>query len=82
MGRAGLDPIETASIDELRARQRERLRWSVKHAYTNVAPYREKCEAAGVHYEDLREIEDLRKFPFTTKEDLRRTYPFGLFAVR
>lgn len=76
-----LEPIETASIDELRALQLERLRWSVRHAYDNVAPYRAKCEAKGVHPDDLKTLEDLAKFPFTTKQDLRDHYPFGLFAV-
>lgn len=76
-----LEPIETASIDELRALQLERLKWSVRHAYENVAPYRAKCEAQGVHPDDLKTLEDLAKFPFTTKQDLRDHYPFGLFAV-
>ena len=76
-----LDPIETASIDELRALQLERLRWSLDHAWRNVAHYRAKFEAAGVRPQDLRTLEDLARFPFTTKADLRETYPFGMFAV-
>lgn len=76
-----LDPIETASIDALRALQLERLKWSVRHAYDNVAHYRAKCEAAGVHPDDLRALTDLSRFPFTSKSDLRDTYPFGMFAV-
>ncbi len=76
-----LEPIEKASIDELRALQLQRLQWSVRHAYENVAPYRAKCQAQGVHPEDLKTLEDLAKFPFTTKQDLRDHYPFGLFAV-
>jgi phenylacetate-CoA ligase len=76
-----LEPIERASRDELAALQLSRLRWSVRHTYDNVAPYRAKCEALGVHPDDLRTLADLAKFPFTTKQDLRDHYPFGLFAV-
>ncbi|HZP87792.1 MAG TPA: phenylacetate--CoA ligase PaaK [Burkholderiales bacterium] len=78
---AGLEPIERASQDELRSLQLQRLQWSVRHAYDNVAHYREKFAAAGVHPNDLRSLDDLAKFPFTTKQDLRDTYPFGMFAV-
>jgi phenylacetate-CoA ligase len=77
----GLEPIETASRDELSAIQLERLKWSVKHTYENVEHYRKKCQAKGVHPDDLITLEDLTKFPFTTKQDLRDTYPFGMFAV-
>ncbi|MFO0460723.1 MAG: phenylacetate--CoA ligase PaaK [Burkholderiales bacterium] len=76
-----LEPIETASIDELRALQLERLTWSLEHAYDNVAHYRRKFDDAGVHPSDLKTLSDLSKFPFTTKADLRDTYPFGMFAV-
>ena len=76
-----LEPIEKASVDELRALQLQRLRWSVQHAYDNVAHYRESFHAAGVHPQDLRSLEDLAKFPFTVKDDLRANYPFGMFAV-
>ncbi|HVL56106.1 MAG TPA: phenylacetate--CoA ligase PaaK [Burkholderiaceae bacterium] len=76
-----LDPIEKASVDELRALQLERLRWSLAHAYENVPHYRRKFDAAGVHPSDLRELSELARFPFTTKDDLRQTYPFGMFAV-
>ena len=76
-----LDPIEKASVDELRALQLERLRWSLAHAYVHVPHYRAKFDAAGVRPEDLKSLEDLAKFPFTGKSDLRETYPFGLFAV-
>jgi phenylacetate-CoA ligase len=65
----------------LRSLQLERLQWSVRHAYANVAPYRAKCEAAGVVPDDLQQLEDLAKFPFTVKDDLRQAYPFGMFAV-
>lgn len=78
---AGLDPIETASRDEISALQLERLKWSVKHTYDNVAPYRAKCEKKGIHPSDLKSLSDLSKFPFMTKSDLRDHYPFGLFAV-
>jgi phenylacetate-CoA ligase len=80
-GPGDLEPIETASADELQAVQLERLRWSVRHAYDNVAHCRKKFEAHGVHPGDLRTLEDLAKFPFTGKQDLRENYPFGLFAV-
>src|SRR5678815_5358381 len=76
-----LEPIEKASIDELRALQLQRLQWSVRHAYENVAHYRESFRVAGVHPHDLRSLEDLAKFPFTVKDDLRANYPFGMFAV-
>ncbi|MEQ8601995.1 MAG: phenylacetate--CoA ligase PaaK [Marivibrio sp.] len=77
----GLHPIETASRDEIEALQLSRLKWSVKHAYDNVPHYRAKLDAAGVHPNDVRDLTDLAKLPFTTKEDLRETYPFGMFAV-
>lgn len=75
------EPIERASQDELRALQLERLKWSLAHAYQNVPHYRRKFEAAGVHPGELKSREDLARFPFTTKADLRENYPFGLFAV-
>lgn len=77
----GLDPIETASRDEIAALQLERLRWTLNHAYTNVAHYKAAFDAAGVHPDDCRSLADLARFPFTAKDDLRRNYPFGLFAV-
>ncbi|USX52875.1 phenylacetate--CoA ligase PaaK [Lentzea sp. HUAS12] len=76
-----LEPIETASVDELRALQLERLRWSVRHAYENVPHYRAAFDAAGVHPDDVKTLGDLAKLPFTTKADLRDNYPFGMFAV-
>jgi len=75
------EPIEKASVDELRALQRERLRWSLKHAYEKVRHYRKTFDAAGVRPGDLKDPADLAKFPFTTKADLRANYPFGMFAV-
>jgi phenylacetate-CoA ligase len=79
--RRGLHAIETASLDELRSLQLQRLRWSIRHTYDNVPAYRSRCEAVGAHPDDLGSLEDLAKFPFTVKTDLRDQYPFGLFAV-
>lgn len=76
-----MEPIEKASIDELRSLQLERLQWTLEHTYKNVAPYRAKCDAAGVRPADLKSLEDLALFPFTVKDDLRQSYPFGMFAV-
>jgi phenylacetate-CoA ligase len=76
-----LEPIERASIDELRGLQLERLRWSLRHAYDNVPHYRTAFDAAHVHPNDCTELADLARFPFTTKGDLRANYPFGMFAV-
>jgi phenylacetate-CoA ligase len=76
-----LEPIEKASRDELQALQLTRMKASLRHAYDKVPHYRQKFEAAGVHPDDLQSLADLAKFPFTTKADLRDTYPFGMFAV-
>ncbi len=76
-----LEAIEKSSVDELRALQLTRLKWSLQHAYDNVAHYRKKFDEAGVHPRDLKSLADLGKFPFTAKQDLRENYPFGLFAV-
>jgi phenylacetate-CoA ligase len=76
-----LEPIERASIDELRSLQLERMRWSLRHAYEHVPRYRRSFDEAGVHPDDLRELADLARFPFTTKQDLREEYPYGMFAV-
>src|SRR5262245_18374442 len=76
-----LEPIETASRDELQALQLQRLQWTVQHAYQNVPHYRKAFDARGVHPRDLRTLADLAKFPFTAKKDLRDNYPFGMFAV-
>ncbi|AEV25836.1 phenylacetate-CoA ligase [Azospira oryzae PS] len=77
----GLDAIENASRDEITALQVERLRWTLKHAYDNVPHYRAKFDAQGVHPDDFHSLDDLRKFPFTTKQDLRDNYPFKMFAT-
>ena len=76
-----LEPIERASLDQLRALQLQRLQWSVRHAYENVPHYRRRFEQHGVYPDQLRSLEDLAKFPFTAKSDLRDNYPFGMFAV-
>ena len=76
-----LEAIETASRDEVQALQLQRLRWTLAHAYANVAHYREAFDAKGVHPDDLKQLSDLANFPFTVKADLRNHYPFGLFAV-
>jgi phenylacetate-CoA ligase len=79
--RGELEPIEIASRDEIAALQLHRLQATLRHAHDNVAHFRGKCESLGVHPGDLRALADLGKFPFTTKDDLRQTYPFGMFAV-
>jgi len=76
-----LEPIERASRDELRALQLARLQWSLRHAYDNVPHYRKAFNAKGVKPGDLKDLADLRHFPFTVKSDLRDNYPFGMFAV-
>ncbi len=76
-----LDPIETASRDEIMALQRTRMAETLRHAYANVPHYRAAFDAAGVHPADFRDLADLSRFPFTTKADLRANYPFGMFAV-
>jgi phenylacetate-CoA ligase len=76
-----LEPIERASRDEITALQLQRLKWTLRHCYDNVPYYRKTFDAAGAHPDDVRELKDLAKFPFSTKKDLRDNYPFGLFAV-
>ena len=76
-----LDPIETASRDEIAALQRTRLGQTLRHAYANVPHYRRAFDAAGVHPDDFRDLPDLARFPLTTKADLRANYPYGMFAV-
>jgi phenylacetate-CoA ligase len=79
--RADLDPIEIASRDAIAALQLDRMKWSLRHAYDNVAHYRSTFDAVGVHPDDLRDLSDLARFPFTVKKDLRDNYPFGMVAV-
>jgi phenylacetate-CoA ligase len=76
-----LNPIEIASRDEIAALQLRRMKWSLKHAYENVRHYQKSFDAAGVHPDDLKDLSDLRKFPLTSKDDLRANYPYGMFAV-
>jgi phenylacetate-CoA ligase len=76
-----LDPIEIASRDEIAALQLERLKWTLQHAYRNVPHYRAAFDKAGVHPDDLKDLSDLARFPFTVKDDLRANFPFGMFAV-
>ncbi len=78
---ADLDPIEIAPVEEIRALQLDRLKWSLEHAYANVPHYRQAFDAAGVQPGGLTQLSDLAHFPFTTKPDLRANYPFGMFAV-
>jgi phenylacetate-CoA ligase len=80
-GGMALDPIETASMDELRGLQLQRLQASLTLAYDKVPHYQAKFKAAGIHPSQLKTLDDLAHFPFTTKADLRDTYPFGMFAV-
>jgi phenylacetate-CoA ligase len=76
-----LEPIEKAGKDELGSLQLDRLKTTVRQAYERVPHYKKKLDAAGVHPGDLKQHTDLAKFPFTTKDDLRQNYPFGMFAV-
>jgi phenylacetate-CoA ligase len=76
-----LEPIEMASRDALHALQLERLKNTVAKAYERIPHYKRKFDAIGVHPDDLKEVADIAKFPFTTKDDLRQNYPFGMFAV-
>ena len=75
------EPIERASIDELKSLQLQRLQWSLRHAYDNVPHYKKAFDAAGAHPDDVRSLEDLSRFPFLVKQDFRDQYPFGLLAV-
>lgn len=77
----GLEAIENASVEEIRGLQTERLRHTLQHAYRNSPIYRQKFDRAGVAPDDFRSLEDLARFPFTTKSDLRENYPFGLCCV-
>jgi phenylacetate-CoA ligase len=79
--RQDLEPIEIASRDEISALQLKRLKWTLDHVYKNVAHYKRAFDQAGVHPDDMKTLDDLRKFPFTAKADLRDNYPFGLMAM-
>jgi phenylacetate-CoA ligase len=76
-----LDPLETASVDQLRATQLQRLQWSVQHAYDNVPMYKQRFDEKGVHPSDIKQLSDISKLPFTYKNDLRDNYPYGMFAT-
>jgi len=78
---AALDRLETASIDQLRQHQLERLRWCLQYAYERVPLYRQRFDNCGIAPDDFKQLDDLAKFPFTLKDDLRDHYPFGMFAV-
>jgi phenylacetate-CoA ligase len=79
--RTPFHPYERASRDELAALQLKRLKASLRHTYDHVSHYRAKCERAGVHPDDVKELADLKRFPFTTKQDFRNNYPYGMLAV-
>ena len=79
--RESLEPIEIASRDEIAALQLTRLKWTLQHAYGNVAHYKNAFDKAGLRPDDLKSLDDLSKFPFTVKDDLRAHYPFGMFAM-
>ncbi len=76
-----LEPIEIAPLEEIRALQLARLKWSLRHAYENVPHYRQAFDAKGISPDDLRALDDLRHFPLTSKADLRANYPYGMLAV-
>ncbi|TYC53102.1 phenylacetate--CoA ligase [Rhodobacterales bacterium] len=80
--RETLDPIEIASRDEISALQEKRLTWSLNHAYANSTFFRKRFDERGVHPDDFKSLADLAKFPFTVKQHLRDTYPFGMFATK
>ncbi|MBP3686264.1 MAG: phenylacetate--CoA ligase, partial [Clostridia bacterium] len=73
--------VETMPLSQMRELQSERLKEIVQHVYDNVEIYRERMDAAGISPKDIQSIDDLKKLPFTMKQDLRDTYPYGMFAV-
>ena len=73
-----LADVVTDNMAEL---QLQRLKWSVRHSYDNSPLYREKLDTAGVKPDDIQELDDVRKLPFTDKAELRKDYPFGWRAV-
>src|SRR4030081_4064767 len=79
--RAEMDDAERRSRDEIIGLQKERVAWTLAHAYDNVAHYKKAFDKAGVHPADFRQLPDLGNFPFTVKPDLRDNYPFNMFAV-
>ncbi|HOV07586.1 MAG TPA: phenylacetate--CoA ligase [Spirochaetota bacterium] len=73
--------IETMPEKKMKELQLERLKWSVRHAYDNVPFYKKKFDEAGFHPDQLKSLDDMRRIPFLTKQDMRDHYPYGLFAV-
>lgn len=73
--------IESMPVDKMKELQLERLKWSIRHAYDNVPFYKKKFEAAGFHPDQFRSLDDMKRIPFLTKQDMRDNYPYGLFAV-
>lgn len=73
--------IESMPVEKMKELQLERLKWSVRHAYDNVPFYKKKFEAAGFHPDQLKSLDDMKRVPFLTKQDMRDNYPYGLFAV-
>jgi len=73
--------METMPVQKLKELQLERLKWAVRHAYENNAFYRKKYDTADFHPDQIRSLDDIRRIPFLTKQDMRDNYPFGLFAV-
>ncbi|MCU4638621.1 phenylacetate--CoA ligase PaaK [Acinetobacter courvalinii] len=75
------EDVEKMTLAELRALQTQRLKQTLTYVYANSPVYKKKFDDAGVHPDDFVTLDDLAKFPFTTKQDLRDNYPFGMFAV-
>ena len=75
------DAFDQISKDELTNIQFTGLKSTITNAYSNLNYFKEKCQKIGLHFDDLKSIHDLSKFPFTTKEDFRSNYPFDMFAV-
>ncbi|HPS58219.1 MAG TPA: phenylacetate--CoA ligase [Spirochaetota bacterium] len=73
--------IETMPVKKMKELQLERLKWSVNHAYSNVPFYKKKFDKAGFHPDQLKSLDDMKRIPFLTKQDMRDNYPYGLFAV-
>ena len=81
MASSRFDAFDQISKDELRNIQFTGLKSTITNAYSNLNYFKEKCQKIGLHFDDLKSIHDLSKFPFTTKEDFRSNYPFDMFAV-
>lgn len=81
MGNYYQPDIETASVEELRKIQNEKIVKQVKHVYENVEYYRKLMDEKGVKPEDIKSVDDIKKLPFLTKDDLREAYPYGLLGT-